>query len=461
MHKRNGKVVRVLGQIVEVAFTGEKPAIRDILTLANDKTVLLQVYSSSAANTFYCFCLASHEKIFRGAIVSNTQKPLTARLSPALLGRVVDMFGNPVDEGKPLSAEKMMPILQNATHFSSLVTKQEVLETGIKVLDFFSPFVKGGKIGLFGGAGVGKTLLLTEIIHNVVVLQKQKTVSVFAGIGERTREGQELVETLTEKNVLPFVCLVLGAMGENPAIRFLSAFTAATIAEYFRDEMKKDVLFFIDNIFRFAQAGNELSMLMNTIPSEDGYQATLSSEMASLHERLISNKNGDISTIEAIYIPNDDILDQGVQAVFPYLDATVVLSRSIYQQGRLPAIDLLSTTSSSITPEIIGKAHYETVLLAHSLLKKAESLDRIVSLVGESELSDDDKKTYQRARKLTNFMTQSFFVAEDQTGRKGVYVERETVVSDVKAIIEGQYDAVSDEKFLYIKSAKDIRDGKQ
>jgi F-type H+-transporting ATPase subunit beta len=293
------------------------------------------------------------------------------------------------------------------------------------------------------------------MIHNVIVLHEGKGASVFAGIGERIREGHELYQTLAEKKVLQSVSLILGTMGENPAIRFLTGYTAVALAEYFRDNLKKDVLFFMDNIFRFAQAGNELSVLMNTIPSEDGYQATLTSEMTSIHERLISNKSNSITSIEAIYIPNDDILDQGVQAIFPYLDSSVVLSRSVYQEGFLPAIDLLASASANLNPETVGQLHYNVALKALNLLKQATSLDRIVSLVGEAELSVSDKLTYERAKKLRNFMTQNFFVVENQTGKKGSYVPRTTTVMDVNDLLSGKYDQLSDDKFSYIGSIRE------
>jgi len=305
---------------------------------------------------------------------------------------------------------------------------------------------------------------LTEIIHNVIVLKKDeagKNVSVFAGVGERTREGHELHQTLSDQKVLPSVSLVFGPMGENPAIRFLTAFTATTIAEYFRDVLKKDVLFFIDNVFRFAQAGNELAVLMNTIPSEDGYQATLASEMASFHERLVSVKGNSISTVEAIYVPNDDILDQGVQSIFPFLDSTVILSRTAYQGGFLPAIDLLSSTSANLNPELVGELHNEVAPRAQNLLKEVVEFERIVSLVGETELSPEDRLKYKRSSKLKNYMTQSFYVAQNQTGRAGVYVPRLTTVSDVNDIIGGKYDEVSEEKFMFIGSAKDLLNGQQ
>lgn len=457
MKKQYGYIIGVKGHVIEVDFPGEKPAINHLLVLESDPTIQMQVYASSGQSAFYCICFSSERKLWRGARVINTEKPITIPVGKELLGRVVDLFGNPLDGLGKITTKKHKPIHTHATSHNGVITKLEILETGIKVIDFLSPLMKGGKIGLFGGAGVGKTLLLTEIIHNIVILNKDKSLSVFAGVGERTREGHELHSTLKEKNILPSVSMVIGSMGENPAIRFLTSYSAVTIAEHFRDELKKDVLFFIDNIFRFAQAGNELSMLMNTIPSEDGYQATLASEMAAFQERLVATKNASISTIETIYVPTDDITDQGVQSVFPYLDAIIVLSRKAYQANRLPAIDLLSTTSTILDPEIVGNTHYQTVLKALNILKKEVALDRIVSLVGESELSKEDQLLYSRAKKLTNYMTQSFFVAENQTGRKGSYVKREATIQDVHGIIEGKYDNVSEDKFLYIGSIKDAQ----
>lgn len=456
-----GKIISIQGQVVEVEFRKDKPNLHDILLLETDPTTKMEVFTSSGNSSFFCLSLSKTNKLFRGAKVVNTKKPILVPVGANVLGRVMDIFGLPLDDLGEIKKTEEKPIYANSLAFNDLLQHQEILQTGIKAIDLFSPIVKGGKIGIFGGAGVGKTLILTEIIHNVVQIttSSQKKVSVFAGVGERTREGQELYEALKLGGVLPYTTLVIGTMGENPAIRFLTATTAVTLAEYFRDNLKKDVLFFIDNVFRFAQAGNELSVLMNTIPSEDGYQATLASEMANFHERLVSNKESAISTIEAIYVPNDDILDQGVQAIFPYLDSTVVLSRNMYQEGFLPAIDILSCKSSALSPEIVGELHYQVVLRAQSLLKQAISLERIVSLVGESELSAQDRIIYERAKKLRNFMTQSFFVAEKQTGRKGFYADRKTTVSDVNAILNGQYDNVTDQKFMYIGSVKEIENG--
>lgn len=457
--KDTGIIKSVRGQIVEVEFAKQKPLIHDVVVLADDSSVMMEVYTSSKQSSFYCITLSDTGKIRRGARVVNTGKPILMAVGEALLGRVVDIFGRPLDSLGELKNTHKVPLYKEAPVYTDVSTHQEILETGIKVIDFFAPIVRGGKIGLFGGSGVGKTILLTEIIHNVVTLHKEKNVSVFAGVGERTREGQELYEALGQGNVLPGVALVFGPMGENPAKRFLTAFSGVTVAEYFRDELSRDVLFFIDNVFRFAQAGNELSMLMNTIPSEDGYQPTLDSEMGAFHERLVSTKKNAITTVETVYMPNDDILDQGVQAIFPYLDSMVILSRVVYQEGRLPAIDILSSTSSALNPDTVGEKHYQTALACESLLKKAVSLERIVSLVGESELSPEDQLAFGRAKKVRNFMTQSFFVAEGQTGRTGVYVPLKTTIDDLSDILSGKYDDVPDEKFLYVASAKDTREG--
>lgn len=452
-----GVITGIQNQIIEVEFKRDPPNIHEVLILEKDQNIKMVVLRSSGDKSYYCLSLSITDNLSRGLHVINTRKPILIPVGSEILGRVMDIFGNPIDGKGAIKKEGEKPIYSEGLEYNQIVEHKEVLETGIKAIDFFSPITRGGKIGLFGGAGVGKTLLLTEVIHNFVVLNKNKGVSVFAGVGERIREGQELYETLAAKEVLPSVSLILGTMGENPAIRFLTGFTAVSMAEYFRDSLKKDVLFFIDNVFRFAQAGNELSVLMNTIPSEDGYQATLTSEMASFHERLVSNKDNSITSIEAIYIPNDDILDQGVQAIFPYLDSSVVLSRSIYQQGLLPAVDLLSSSSSSLNPEIIGQLHYDVAIRALNLLKQATALDRIASLVGESELSPQDQLLYARAKKLRNFMTQNFFVAEGQTGKKGVYVPRATTVKDVDDLISGKYDNLTDDKFSFIGSIKDIK----
>jgi len=395
-----GVVVSVRGQIVEVEFNHRKPNINDLLVLEDNPLVKLEVYSSSGINCFYCLSFSGVEAIFRGARVINTERQILFPVGQGILGRVVDIFGNPLDGAGPL-----------------------------------------GKI---------------KELHNIVGRAKETSVSVFAGIGERSREGLELFESLKASGVMANSALIFGPMGENPAVRFLSAFSSTTLAEYFRDEEKKDVLFFIDNVYRFAQAGNELSTLTSNLPSEDGYQSTLESEMANFHERLLHTPNGAISTIEAIYVPADDLLDHGVQSIFPYLDSIVVLSRSLYQEGILPAIDILASTSNTLHPHIVGDVHYDIVIRAKAILKQAESLQRIVSLVGESELSGEDQLIYRRAKKIKNFLTQSFFVAERQKGKPGCYVELKVGLQDLNGIIEGKFDHIPEERFMFIGSASEI-----
>lgn len=455
--EKSGKVLSVKGQVVEVQFNDDKPQIYEILELVGDKTVKLEVYSSSGNSTFYCLVLRNVEKLYRGAIIVRTGSQLPFPVGVEMLGRATDIFGDPIDGGTEIKTENYLPIhnSQNPTH--KISTKQEILETGIKVLDVFTPLLKGGKMGLFGGAGVGKTILLTEILHNIIGAQNQKAVSVFAGIGERSREGLELYQSLVKSDNMKSSTLVFGTMGENPAIRFLSALSAATLAEHFRDVLEKDVLFFIDNVYRYAQAGNELSTLTSNLPSEDGYQATLESEMARFHERLISVGESVISSIEAIYVPADDILDHAVQAIFPYLDSVVVLSRNLYQEGILPAVDILSSNTVSLHPSIVGSRHFDTALKAKAILKQAESLERIVSLVGEGELSFEDQLVYRRAKKIRNFMTQSFSVAETQKGQKGTFVPLKTAVNDIGGIVEGKFDHISEEKFRFIGSVTEIK----
>ncbi len=457
-NENKGKVVSIRGQVIEVSFSDEKPAIHDLLYFEDDPEVRMEVFSSSGPDTFYCLALSSTQKLYRGATILNSLTQILFPVGPTLLGRVVDIFGRPIDYLGDIKTAASVPIHRGSSAEVS-AAKQEILETGIKVLDIFSPLIKGGKVGLFGGAGVGKTILLTEVLHNIVGRAKERSVSVFAGIGERAREGLELYESLKASKVIGNSSLIFGPMGENPAIRFLTAFSAATLAEYFRDQEKRDVLFFIDNVYRFAQAGNELSTLTSTIPSEDGYQATLESEMAKFHERLLPTENAKITTVEAIYVPADDLLDHGVQSIFPYLDSILVLSRSLYQEGLLPAVDILNSTSGSLSPAIVGEKHYEVAVKAKSILKQSESLERIVSLVGESELSGDDQLVFRRARKIRNFMTQSFFVASGQKGMQGVYVPLKTAVDDLDGIIEGKYDHLPEEKFLFVGSVSEIKSG--
>lgn len=446
------------GQIAEVEFSSAAPRIHDIIVLADDPSFKMEVYGSSGARRYFCIVFSPSVMLTRGDEVINTGMPLSVPAGPAVLGRVIDPFGEPLD-GKPLPEDVLyVPAHRFEPLTEEISTHREILETGIKIIDFFCPFLRGGKIGILGGAGVGKTVLLNELLHNIVLVRRhEEVVSVFAGIGERTREGHELVEILNAKGAAANSSLVFGPMGTHPAVRLLAGHTAAAIVEHFRDIMKRNVLFFLDNVFRFAQAGNELSMIMRVIPSEDGYQPTLTSEVASLHERLISTRAGTVSTVEAVYVPNDDILDQAVQSVFGNLDSVVVLSRDVYQQNLLPAIDPPASYSSALSPEIAGELHYQTVREVQELFKKAAALERVVSLVGESELSQEDRTLYHRSKKIRNFMTQNLFVIEEQSGKPGAYVPLKTTVEDVGQIMAGKLDAVPEEKFLYIGSVKEIQ----
>ena len=443
----------VRGQVAEVVFDQEKkPAIHEVLEVAG-QGIMMEVYAVTKDEVFYCLILSGADKLVRGMEIVGSGKPIQVPVGSEVLGQVTDIFG----EGP---RTKTRSLYGPAPDYERVQTKEEIWETGIKVIDFFSPLLKGGKMGLFGGAGVGKTLLLEEILHNVVNIKTNNHVSVFAGVGERIREAEELYEELKERKILANVALVLGSMGENAAVRFLTGLAGVTMAEYFRDEEKRDVLFFIDNVFRFAQAGNELATLMNSIPSEDGYQATLASEMAAFHERLVSTETGVISTIEAIYVPSDDLLDHGVQAVFPYLDSIVTLSRNVYQEGRLPAVDISLSSSSVLNPTVVGEEHYRVAVEAQGLLKKTESLERMVALVGEAELSAENQLIYKRAKKLRNYMTQNFFVAEEQTGRPGKFVPLVQTVKDVAGIVGGKYDQVDESKFLFVGSMEEGNGGK-
>lgn len=451
-----GKVISIKGQIIEVEFDDDKPRIYDVLVHKEDPTIKMEVYTSATATSFYCLALTHVSILHHGSIVVSTGQPIKIPVGPEMLGRVVDTLGEAQDGQGPINAKESRPIIAKDVSFENVTIPKEVLETGIKVVDFFTPIVKGGKVGLFGGAGVGKTVIISEIIHNLVILNPEKNVSVFTGVGERTREGEELYQTLIESKVMQGVSLIYGSMGENPALRFRTAFTGVTLAEFYRDSMGRDVLFFIDNIFRFAQSGYELSTLMNAIPSEGGYQATLASEMASFHERLVSTKKNAITTFEAIYVPADDLTDSGVQAIFPYLDSGLILSRAVYQQGRFPAIDILASNSSALNPDTVGDEHYQTALDAQALLKRAMSLERIVALIGESELSSEDQIVYKRAKMLKNFMTQNFTVVEQQTEKKGVFVSIKDTVNDVRGILNGKADILAPEDLLYIGTLKDV-----
>ncbi len=445
-----GAVTGILGDLVEVSFAGGKPSRHELLSLADDSTVRLEVYGSSASDTVYCLSYSDPQKLYRGARVVRLFEPIQIPVGPELLGRVIDVFGNARDGKGDLQFKKSRSIYGSGPNLQSISVSREILETGIKVIDFFTPFLKGGKIGIFGGAGVGKTIILTELMHNISIFHKG--VNIFAGIGERIREAQEMIENLEENNVLSRVAMIFGQMNERPAMRFRTGYAAAAVAEYFRDEEDSDVLFFVDNAYRFIQAGNELSMLLNSIPSEDGYQATLTSDIGTFQERLVSASRGSITAIEAIYVPADDYTDSGVQSLTPYFDSQVILSRAVAEEGRRPAVDVLASSSGLMNPGIIGKVHYGTYLEAVKVLSKYSFLDKIVSIAGEGELSADDRIIFRRARLLNNYMTQSAFMASDQTGRPGTYVKRERTVKDVGDILSGKLDDWDPARLMYTAS---------
>jgi F-type H+-transporting ATPase subunit beta len=457
MSNNKGTITAIYGQIVEVEFLERSPVMHNLLILEIDPLVKMEVYQSSGPSHYFCLLFSAPNKLQKGMTVVDTGNPIMVPVGNKILGRVVDVMGKTHDNLGDLEEDiERAPVFSMGVPFENVEAPTNIMETGIKSIDFFAPILSGGKVGVFGGAGVGKTITLTEIIHNIVILSRGKAVSVFTGVGERSREGKELFQTLVDSKVDQGVALIYGQMGENPAIRFRTALGGVAIAEYFRDVIKKDVLFFIDNVFRYAQAGYELSTLMKTIPGEGGYQSTLTSEMANFHERLISAKTGAVTCLEAVYVPSDDITDFGVQQVFQYLDSTIVLSRNIYQEGRYPAVDFLASTSSALTPGVVGQLHYDTATEAQALLKKSVTLDRIVSLIGESELSVDDQLIYKRSKLLKWYMTQPFFVIEAQTGKPGFRVELKQTVDDVRAIIDGKCDHMDPDELQFIGSLIDL-----
>ncbi len=445
-----GTIKSIRGDVIEVEFIGVKPNRFEILEFVDDPTIKLEVYSSTNKDSVFCICFSDPGKFYRGGKVARRFETINVPVGKELLGRVVDLFGHPQDNLGEIKTKQTRSIYAQPPAFASTNINREILETGIKVVDFFTPFLKGGKIGLFGGSGVGKTVILTELMHNTAVFHKG--ISIFAGIGERIREAQEMIENLRDNKVLPNVSLVLGQMNERAAVRFRAGYAAITIAEYFRDQENRDILFFVDNVYRLVQAGNELSTLLNTIPSEDGYQATLTSDIGQFQERIVPTTSGSITAIEAIYVPADDLTDSGVQAIMPYFDSVVSLSRAIAEEGRRPAVDILNSSSSLVEANVIGVPHYEAYLEAEKILNRYVFLDRVVSIAGEGELSPEDQKVYSRAKKILNYMTQDLHMTADQSGRAGVYVNRKKVIEDVSDVLSGKLDEWPAEKFSYISS---------
>jgi F-type H+-transporting ATPase subunit beta len=428
-----GQITSIRGLVCEVEVVGARPEPKELLVLADHPEVFLEVATYPNPYTARCINLAGSAEVRRGAAVMSANGTISVPEGPGVLGRILDAFGQPIDGKGPIKATKRRSIYQIAPNTDGVGGKPELLETGIKVIDFFTPFVKGRKIGIIGGAGVGKTVLTMELIHNIA--KDDTKLAMFVGIGERIREGHELVETLKERGILEKTVMLMGQMHETPAMRSLVGISAATVAEYFRDDEKRDVLVFVDNIYRFVQASNELATTMGTMPSEGGYQATLFSDLRRLQDRLTSNANGSITSVQAIYIPADDLSDPAVQEIAQQLDSTVVLSRAVAESGVRPAVDLVRTVSSLLSPEIVGDRHYVLATQVQSILQKYESLKNIVAIIGQSELSPDERRDFERAKKIVQFFSQEFFVAESLTGRQGQYFTREDTLRGIEEIL--------------------------
>ena len=456
MEEKNiGKVVQIIGPVLDIEFPpGHLPSIYNSVRLTNrsisDKewNLTVEVAQHLGENTVRCIAMDSTEGMTRGLPALDTGGGIIVPVGKATLGRIINVIGEPVDEGGPVKAEKFYPIHRPAPEFKDQSTKLEVFETGIKVVDLLTPYLKGGKIGLFGGAGVGKTVLIMELIHNVAM--QHGGYSVFGGVGERTREGNDLWLEMKESGVIDKTALVYGQMNEPPGARARVALTALTSAEYFRDEEGQDVLLFIDNIFRFVQANSEVSALLGRIPSAVGYQPTLSTDVGELQERITSTTSGSITSVQAIYVPADDLTDPAPATTFAHLDATTVLSRQIAELGIYPAVDPLDSTSRILEPNIIGDEHYNCARAVQQTLQKYRDLQDIIAILGMDELSEEDKLVVSRARKIQRFLSQPFFVAEQFTGTPGKYVGIKDTIKGFKDIAEGKYDDIPEQAFYMV-----------
>ncbi len=454
-----GVISQVIGPVVDVDFEDYIPQINDAIEVSytvegNPQRLILEVAAHVGDNRVRTIAMDLSEGLTRGQKVTALGGPITVPVGEEVLGRIFNVIGEPIDGGEDVATDTTRwAIHRDAPSFEDQSTKSEVFETGIKVVDLLAPYAKGGKVGLFGGAGVGKTVIIMELIHNVAF--KHSGYSVFAGVGERTREGNDLYYEMKESNVLDKVALCYGQMNEPPGARNRVALTGLTMAEYFRDEMGLDVLMFIDNIFRFSQSGSEMSALLGRIPSAVGYQPTLAREMGMLQERITSTKKGSITSVQAVYVPADDLTDPAPAAVFAHLDATTVLNRSIAEKGIYPAVDPLDSTSRMLDPAIIGQDHYDIARGVQSVLQKYKDLQDIIAILGMDELSEEDKKTVERARKIEKFLSQPFFVAEVFTGSPGKYVTLEETLAGFKGIIDGKYDNMSENSFYMVGSMQE------
>ncbi len=452
-HKHNGIVKQVIGVVVDASFETNLPALNSALTVQNGDSVLtLEVAAHIGANTVRAIAMGTTDGIKRGDPVTDTGAPISAPVGPETLGRIFNVLGETIDGGKPVITKKKYPIHRSAPKLTDQSTKAEILETGIKVIDLICPILKGGKVGLFGGAGVGKTVIIQELINNIA--KAHGGVSVFAGVGERTREGNDLYHEMKDAKVLDKLAMVFGQMNEPPGSRARVALTGLCMAEYFRDEQKQDVLFFIDNIFRFTQAGAEVSALLGRLPSAVGYQPTLATEMGKLQERITSTNDGSITSIQAVYVPADDLTDPAPATTFAHLDSTVVLSRALTELGIYPAVDPLDSSSTILDPSLVGEEHYRVARSVQRILQRYKDLQDIIAILGMEELSPEDKLTVARARKIQRFLSQPFFVAETFTGRPGKYVSLADTVRGFAEILDGVHDAKNENDF-YMKGTID------
>jgi len=448
MPENIGKIVQIIGPVIDIRFEDEKslPDLFNALKIKNGESDLtVEVMQHLGNNTVRCISMSSTDGLVRDMPAVDTGAPITVPVGDATLGRVVDVLGEPIDKKGPIEAAKYMPIHRRPPGFDEQKSSREILETGIKVVDLLAPYPKGGKIGLFGGAGVGKTVLILELIRNIAT--EHGGYSVFTGVGERSREGNDLISEMSESGVINKTALVFGQMNEPPGSRMRVALTGLTLAEYFRDFAGQDVLLFIDNIFRFIQAGSEVSALLGRVPSAVGYQPTLANEVGDLQERITSTKNGSITSVQAVYVPADDLTDPAPATTFAHLDATTVLSRKIVESGIYPAVDPLESNSRILSPEIVGQEHYRVARQVTQVLQRYKELQDIIAILGMDDLSEDDKLAVYRARKIQRFLSQPFFVAEAFSSYSGKYIPIKETIRGFKEIIDGKMDDVSETHF--------------
>ncbi|MBQ7231496.1 MAG: F0F1 ATP synthase subunit beta [Oscillospiraceae bacterium] len=456
MAKNIGTVTQVIGPVLDIRFADNQlPALLNAIEVpVGDKTVIAEVAQHIGDNVVRCVAMGATDGLQRGTEAIDTGAAISVPVGEDCLGRVFNLLGDPIDGGEKINAAERWPIHRPAPAYDEQKPATEILETGIKVIDLICPYAKGGKIGLFGGAGVGKTVLIQELINNVA--KQHGGISVFTGVGERTREGNDLYREMTESGVIKKTAMVYGQMNEPPGARMRVGLSGLTMAEYFRDVKHQDVLLFIDNIFRFTQAGSEVSALLGRMPSAVGYQPTLATEMGALQERITSTKNGSITSVQAVYVPADDLTDPAPATTFAHLDATTVLDRGIASLGIYPAVDPLDSTSRILSPEILGSEHYETARAVQSILQRYKELQDIIAIMGMDELSEEDKITVNRARKVQRFLSQPFEVAEQFTGYQGKYVPLKDTIRSFQEIIQGKHDAIPESYFLFKGSIDDV-----